>query len=395
MKYLSLFPVIFLLLHLPLLSQISEGDSLLRAGIRQIDDGQFEEAWETLETGRKKYSEHTVFQYEQAYLRTAQKRYKEAVELMEEIIDAPDSYDKYYQMLGNAYDLSGDAEKAIRTYTKGLEKYPESGVLHLELGVMSAQKEEYDQALEFWEKGLTYQPDFSSNYFHAARMFMLTTERGWGQLYGEIFLNMEPGSQRASAMRGMLWQSYNEAVTLSSEEVPEKEKEERVESKMSFSYEFFKDVTILFDPETEEMMLPFSFFFTKAGAVAGTAAFLTAEPITVAGVHTFRSVFLDQWYQDTIASEHFSIPLYDYQRRLKEAGLLEAYDHYLFFCEETADEVKAWFGEHPGKIDELAEWMTANPYPTDKKHAFSRLKTDGIPMRDLGDFGSEMEIDEE
>lgn len=401
MKILSFAVLFSLFLASPLFSQTNIPDSLLNAGISLIDEGELDKAWDVLEKAYKEYPQHTVFRYEQALIRMIEERYEDAAEIMEEIIDTPDSYGRYYQMLGNSYDLSGDAAKAIKTYKKGLELYPESGELYLELGVMYGKEDDYDKAMQQWEGGLTADPGFPSNYFHAGRIFMMTEDRGWGHLYTEIFLNLEPGTDRSMAMRGLLWQSYNDAISLSEEsgeDVEEQVKSDEgeidviKESSQSGSFEFFEEIAVEFDSEKEEMMFPYPFFFAKAASVASTPLIVAGAPLTVAKIHRFRSDFLEQWYADTVASEHFNIHLYDYQQRLKDAGLFETYNYYLFYCEETAEEVQAWFEENPEQIDRLVEWLGRNPYTQGRTHPFSRLDLPGMPLEEF-DMKGGMEIE--
>ncbi|MGE3801305.1 MAG: tetratricopeptide repeat protein [Candidatus Kapaibacterium sp.] len=343
-----------------------------------------EAGWNTLQIGVENYPQYTVFRYEQAYIRSVQERYAEVIKIMEEIIDAPDSFDRYYQMLGNAYDLSGNPKKAIETYEKGLQKYPKSGRMYLELGVVFAKEEDYDKAMEYWEKGLTVDPNFSSNYLRAAVMYMATTERGWGQIYGEIFIHLEFNSERAMGMRQILWESYNEAIVLAMEQDVDNDNRNddlaTSDSKRIGEFKFFQNANLELDSESGQLLLPFTMFFERAASMASIPLIFGGQPLTVANLHKFRSDFLDQWYQDTAAAEHFDMSLYSYQRRLKNAGLFEAFDYYLFFCEETADEVIEWFEKNPGKQEELQNWLSKNPYQFRQKTPFSRLNLKGISI---------------
>lgn len=359
----------------------SEADVYLYECIKAIDAGEYEKAWEMLEVGAKRYPDDSSFPYEQAYIRYAQERYDDVQDILEDLIKKPDADGGYYQLLGNAYDMDGDAKKAIRTYEKGLERFPESGQLYLELGVMAAKAEEYEKALGYWERGLTVEPDHSSNFYHAGRLYLMTSERGWGLLYGETFLAMEPGTQRASSMREMLWHGYNDVFEFAGEAEPSEEDEKLEPGQLSLgTVRMFGQNLMLVDEEGTARM-PLTMVLEMSSMMGSLPILMGGPPLTVAKLHAFRAALLDNWYQNEEAADHFDLTLFDYQRRLRDAGHLEAYDHLLFLCEETGVEVKAWAEAHPGAFEEMTQWLHENPYPADV-NPFSRLTIKGMPMGD-------------
>lgn len=358
-----------------------EAVAILQEGIRKTDAGELDDALEVYRQGATKYPDISLFQYEEAYVLYLQKNFDEAIELLEEVIESKNSTDQYYMLLGNAYDMSGDPEKAVEIYQAGLEHYPESGFLYLELGTMAGLEKEYEKAVMNWEAGLTVQPSFSSNYFHAARMFMASPNRGWGILYGEIFLNLEFSSERSMSMRDMMWRAYNDAFESSSEhEVSDEEQAHGGEETFEFGIHLFQNSTMYLDEEAGEMYMPFSMIFEQVFMMVSINEMMNADSMSVAALHRIRSQFLDAWFSDSTRTRYLDIGLFNYLRELKGAGLLEAYDHFLVYCEATQEEIGAWDEANPGKFEQLSEWLAANPYSAEGKNALSRRTIKGVPL---------------
>ena len=166
--------------------------------IELVDKGKFDEGIKLLEESQKLYGEENfTYPYEIAYAYYHKEDYKQAVKILENAITKyknPNA--RAFQLLGNAYDIMGNPKKAIEWYQTGLKKFPNSGELYLELGNLQFQKKEYAKALPFYEKGIEISPQFPSNYYRSTQIYCNSSERVWGMIYGEIFMNLERNSER-------------------------------------------------------------------------------------------------------------------------------------------------------------------------------------------------------
>ncbi len=379
-------------------ADLERGNSMLREAIALIDAGSWDEAWKILENGRTEFPNHSLFRYEQGYILMVQEKYGEAAKVFSEILDAPDATGQYYAMLGNAYDLNGEPEKAVETYRDGIKKYPDSGPLHLELGVMQAKLEDYDAAVATWEQGLTVAPDHPSNYYHAARMYMQSPFRGWGILYGEIFLNLEPATQRSEEIRAMLWHAYNDAIKLESGVI---EEEGDALSTTETGVEFFVNAFHVEAPTDSTFLVGLPYFYettsmapllgltfamiggddkeSDAEEKGGSYSLLREDGmLTLRALHEFRLMFLAIW-QEGEGAESYDLTLFRYQQELVDAGLFEAYNYLLMVNEETAEEMTAWMKENPDDLKRLVAWIGDHPYPI-AENPFSRLTLERVEI---------------
>ena len=92
--------------------------------------------------------------------------------------------------------LSEESKKASKVYAQGLKRFPDSGALYLEQGVVSGNAGHYDEAVAFFEKGISVAPMFPSNYYRAAQFYAYSTSKVWSQIYGEIMMNLLPSGDR-------------------------------------------------------------------------------------------------------------------------------------------------------------------------------------------------------
>ena len=391
----SLFSLVLLLSVVTASAQepdLERGNMMLQEAIALINDGSYEEAWTLLERGRKEFPRHSAFRYEQGYILMAQEEYGKAAEVFSEILDAPDATGQYYAMLGNAYDLDGKPKKAVEMYEAGIRKFPESGPLYLELGVIQATEGEYEQAVATWEKGLTVAPTHPSNFYHAARMYMQTPIRGWGIIYAEIFLNLEPSTQRSEEMRALLWNAYNDAIIL------EEGVGEDGERTITNGAEFFADAFAIEAVTDSTVRVGFPFYYEIAtmspiitlslslmddsdGDDKDTPAFqvLRADgKLTLEALHEYRLMFLKSWEMGR-GAEFYNVELFAYQRKLVDAGLFRAYNYLMLVNEETAEEMTRWMEENPNELRRLVEWTRDNPYAAGD-HPFSRLALESVEI---------------
>lgn len=146
----------------------SNKDKALEKGNQAIElenDGKIDEAIALLKEAQKLEPTNITYPYELAYAYYAKKDYTQARKYLEETLTNKGVNDRFYQLLGNCYDNSGNSDKAVETYEAGLEKFPNSGKLYLEMGVMQMEKEDYNKALTYFEQDIEVDPEFPSNYY--------------------------------------------------------------------------------------------------------------------------------------------------------------------------------------------------------------------------------------
>ncbi len=166
------------------------------------------------------------------------------------------------------------------------------------------------------------------------------------------------------------------------------------ESDTSFSItvSFWKDATNLYATDSG-LMAPFPFFFEKTAILPaiGIARTSEKEP-TISELHDFRVDFIRNWYgeKNREVAEFFDVTLFDYHRRLIDAGHFMAYNVLIFYNEGNQEEVKAWMEENPNGINRLAAWIEKNPWPA-TENPFSRLSLEMMPTIPFGADDAELE----
>ena len=191
-----------------------KAEKLAREAIQKMDAGFTAESIELLNQAIELDPENKLYyDYEIAFAYQIDKKYPEAIEILEGLLDDEKVHGQIYQTLGNLYDYNGDPEKAVETYKKGLEIFPDYGGLYLELAnITGFTLKDYDKALQLYEMGIKADPMFPSNYYWAAKYYMSSTIKVHGIIYAEIFMNLERNSQRTQEISKMLYDTYYENI---------------------------------------------------------------------------------------------------------------------------------------------------------------------------------------
>lgn len=261
--------------------------------------------------------------------------YTKAMEGAETLIERDDADVVTFQIAGNVYKALEEVKECEKMYKKAIKKFPKSGPLYSEYGELLWASKNFS-AIEQWEKGIQADPGYSGNYYNAALYYYYAKDKVWSVIYGEVYVNMESLSERATAMKQLLLQSYKEKLFADADILKGEEK-----NKSEFAKAFLQGIS-------------------KQSSEASKG--LTTETLTM-----IRSKFILDWYQNYAA--RFPFKLFEYQRQLLQEGMFEAYNQWLF-----------------GTVENLAAYDTWTKTHVDQYEAFKKFQTNRIFRVPVGQY---------
>ncbi len=324
-----------------------------RQAIQLMDDGKYEESIKLFKECCKLDPENHIYPYEIGYALILQKKYKKAAKCFEKVIKMEGAYDQCYQMLGNAYSIGGNRDKAIDAYERGLDAFPNSGRLYLEIG--NVHQDDWNKALEYYEQGVRVDPQYPSNYYWLARIFCNSTEEMWGMLYGEMFINLERGSMRTEEISQLLFDTYKSEIQYTSD--------------TTMSVSFCQNHTI--NVADAEKAIPFSLVYEPGLMLAAT----TSDSITLESLNKIRAGFINYYNEKEFKKSHPNV-IFHWHQSLIEKGYFECYNYWLLMQGAT-EEFNAWYVLNEEKFNSFINWFSENPMPVDKENNFHRLDYQG------------------
>lgn len=229
--------------------------------------------------------------------------------VLKTFLDAANADDQCYQISCNMLLANDQKKEAEKLYKKGLKKFPNSGPLYNDLGELLWVKQDYS-AIRLWEKGIELDPSFPKNYYNAARFYYLSTEKVWGLIYGEIFVNLEPNTQRSSEIKDILTESYKK---------------------------LFTDLKLTDIKTKNEFVKAYLVTMEQQSGIASQ------------GIHTenlvmIRTRFILNWSEKY--ADKFPFRLFDFHKQLLQEGLFEAYNHWLFTSTSNLPAYQNWINTH-------------------------------------------------
>ncbi len=326
-----------------------------RNAIKLMDSGKIDESIKLLEEAQKLDSEKFDYPYELAYAYYSKEEYPKAIKILEGNSNHKDVTERLYQLLGNSYDITGKSDKAFAVYNAGLKKFPNSGILYLEEGNVHWNKKEYGEALPFYEKGIEADPAFSSNYYRATRIYCASTEEVWGMIYGEIFMNLERSSDRTAEISKLLFDTYKSEIKFSSD--------------TSFSVSFSQNAAIHAGAAkgAGNLKIPYGIGIYEPTLMI---SLLSAKSININSLDNIRTRFVNHYFGN---GQHKSYPnaLFSYQRKIKEAGHLEAYNHWILMKGDEAG-FNQWRATSQDKWSSFVKWFGDNGMTVNNSNRFYR-----------------------
>jgi len=279
--------------------------------IELMDSGKLDESIALLKEAQKLDPENFVYRYENALAIYRKEDYKEAIKLLTKLMDHKDVSTQLFQLLGNAYDMVGKANKAFEIYDKGLERFPNAGELFLEKGNVYWGKKDYDKALPFYEAGIKADPSYPSNYYRATLLFCSSQNEAWGMIYGEIFMNLERNSRRTAEISKLLYDTYKSEIKFPTD--------------TTITTSFGLPTMVISDvKDLENLGIPFLLTYETLM----TMSLVGIREISINTLDDVRERFVQNYYQMG-DDKKYPNALFQYQDKILKAGHLEAYNHWI------------------------------------------------------------------
>ncbi|PWJ44607.1 tetratricopeptide repeat protein [Sediminitomix flava] len=343
------------------LALYSQDKSLFVANIDSailwMDRGDIEPAIELLEQTKKMDKGNYIYDYEIGYANYLRKDLKGAAKAFKKATQYDNANDQCYQSLGNMYDILGKPKKALKVYEKGLKKFPESGRIYLEMGNLFWNQKSLSKALYFYEEGIKVDPFFSSNYYRATLCYMNSTEKVWGMIYGEIFMNIERNSKRTQEISKLLFDTYASQIDINPDS-----------THISFSKQNTINITLedLTNGLDTKQLIKNS-YGTLVYETTMAVSLANQKEIDLSSLYQIRKNFIEL-YQESYGKE-YPVSIFEYKELLIEKGLFEAYSYWIL-SEGNPEEFSLWHSINQDKWEDFINWFVDNPFSFEKDKSF-------------------------
>ncbi len=285
-----------------------------------MQQGDFPNAILVLNRAMQKDPQSMAIAKDLAFCYSYQNENAKALEVIKPLLDREDADDQCYQVAGNIYKGLEQLKECEKMYKKGIKKFPQSGALYNELGELLWAQKDFS-AIKYWEKGIEANPGYSLNYYNAARYYYFSTDRVWGLLYGEMFVNMEPLGTRTPEVKNMLLEGYKKLFA-------EADMVKGVK-KGSFAESFLQAVS----------------------RQSGTIAYgVNAETLTM-----LRTRFILDWSGGNGVKYPFK--LFELHRQLLQEGMFDAYNQWIFGAAQNLSAYQNWTNTHAGEYAEFSRFQ--------------------------------------
>lgn len=303
--------------------------------VKLIDEGKYNEAIKILEDCENLDPLEYTYPYEIALAKSYSKDYDGAIKKLIKIKNYKEIKDDYYQLLGNNYDYAGDSAMAIKTYDEGLKKFPKSGRLYLERGVMYESSKPIE-AIKIYEKGIEAEPMYPSNYYRATKIYLKTNDRLSGLIYGEIFMNLERTTSRSQEMSKLLYEGYKNSLIFISQNQKKTE---------------FCPALIDVEKYEKKELLPLCINF----AYGFVTAMMKYNEFTYDNFVQMRKDFLKE-YQNVKIKNSPNV-LLNYFKTMDDNKVFNAYNYYIFQI-ANKEAFAEWQTKNKDEYDHFVEWYT-------------------------------------
>ena len=311
----------FALIMSCLLLHAQEGSNFHEKGKAFMRQGDYEKASPLLIKAFEQDPSNTAIAKDLAFNYYFLRENGKALEIIKPLLDKDGTDEQVFQIAGNIYRAMDMLKETEALYKKAIRKFPKNGVMYNGYGEFLSLQQNAN-AINQWEKGIEMDPSYSNNYYNAAKYYYFTTDKIWGIIYAEIFLNIEPQSARTAEVKNILLDSYKKLFA-------DTELSKITKDKNSFEKAFLQTIS-------KEISL----------ASGG----LTAETLTM-----IRTRFIINWFENY--ADNFPYKLFDLHRQLLREGMFDAYNQWIFGATQNLDAYQKWTASYSTEYSEFTSFQ--------------------------------------
>lgn len=336
-------------------SDESKRVALLKEAMERFDARRYDSALVMFEKAYRMDTSKVEVRYEMALCHAAKRTYDSAEQVLKEIVAHPKATDKYYQLLSNIRAERDDTTGARLILEEGSQRFPQSGRLHMERGLLRLQARQLDEALDEFEEGIQVDPGYHLNYYWAARSYSEGTERIWTLLYGEVLMNVDPNPSRLSVISELVYRMH-----LRTYEDFTGSGAMRYSRVRKGSTDASSKPTASFEDRFCELM-------TEG---AKTLRFFRDFEIPLLSIDTMQTMFVKAWYKKGYDTLYPNAAI-ERHKMMLDNGFHTAYTVYLMQFAKPL-EAKAYFDAHKKDYNAMLKWMKQHPFAMTTKNRFGR-----------------------
>lgn len=261
---------------------------------------------------------------------------KKAKEIVDPVISSDAADEQTYQVASAIENALGNTGKAKRILNEGITKFSNSGLLYNSKGNLLNSDKDPKAALEAYNAGIKVEPAYPMNYYNASKIYYQNDDAVWALLYGEIYVNLDPVSQRTIEIKKMMIDAYRKLFSPGKdEELPD-----------------FKKSTAA----TERMSGRFEAIFKRLMLQAAPAI---SDGLNTENLIMLRTRFMLAYMKDYAANYPFT--LFTYQDKMLHDGVYDAYNQWLFGAVDNSQEFTLWVKVNNKEYSAYEAWRKRNP----------------------------------
>lgn len=348
----------------------------LEKAIALMDNGMAGTAIEILNNLDKEYPNNYNVLYEMCYAYWVTGEKNKALEILKRLENHPAATFQVYHLEGNCLDEIGKPKDAIKAYNRGLERFPDAVLLYVEQGRIAQKNEDYDKAIDLYEKAIEVDPSQPSAYICLALLYSDSNEPFWAIMYGEaarlLSMNFDAYQQYSEKMSTLLYYLYKDHIDITTE---------GDSTVIHTTLTKMNQISISKDSSQVFMPLPMAFEEEMLTAL------VPVKEITLQSLIDARGRFIDSFYERF--NDYYDVSILDFQRQVRESGHWQAYNMFLMGHGDP-DAYQQWADTNPtseGQMDAFAKWYSDHPFmptaekPTLRLKAYRLINLD-IPARE-------------
>lgn len=261
---------------------------------------------------------------------------KKAKEIIDPVVSSDAADEQTYQVASAIENSMGNTGKAKRILNDGIARFNNSGLLYNSKGnVLNADKSTKD-ALEAYNTGIKVEPSYPMNYYNAAKIYFQNEDAVWALLYSEIYVNLDPTSQRTIEIKKLMIDAYRKLFS------PGKDEE----------LPGFKSNT----SKSESKGRTFTDIFKKLMLKSAPAI---SEGLNTENLIMLRTRFMIAYTKDY--SINYPFTLLTYQDKMLHDGVYDAYNQWLFGAVDNSQEFSLWVKVNNKEYTAFETWRKRNP----------------------------------